>query len=220
MQMTSSRWRSDPCAAKWSGWSAHRQQEVTDSSWVGEGPAPGGGPSWSFRAQAVLTAAILSRFIAQYGGSCGAAVETAGRRMVLQLETRLRESLERLRLKEQNAAAARNALAASPHLEVTLQQLLAALQAQRQAELDGPPAALAQALRSWQQRSLPAGERPRPPTLPPPPPPPPPQLARCPLPPSQTRSQASGNSWIRVGIDSWRTLVSPLAFSCFQTLVA
>lgn len=125
--------------------------------------------------------------------------------MVLQLETRLRESLERLRLKEQNTAAARNAVGNSNHLEVTLQQLLSTLQthanrlakldgacfrspaagtgispktpsllpegggagsreqevASRQVEPDGPPqvrVALAEVLRSWQQRNLPAGE--------------------------------------------------------------
>lgn len=74
--------------------------------------------------------AFLSRFIAQYGGSCGAAVETAGRRMVLQLENRLRESLERLRLKEQNSAAARNSVGNSNHLEATLQQLVSTVQTQ------------------------------------------------------------------------------------------
>lgn len=50
--------------------------------------------------------------------------------MVLQLESRLRESLERLRLKEQNSAAARNSVGNSNHLEVTLQQLLSTLQTQ------------------------------------------------------------------------------------------
>lgn len=50
--------------------------------------------------------------------------------MVLQLETRLRESLERLRLKEQNSAAARNSVWNSNHLEVTLQQLLSTVQTQ------------------------------------------------------------------------------------------
>lgn len=72
----------------------------------------------------------LSRFIAQYGGSCGAAVETAGRRMVLQLENRLRESLERLRMKEQNSAAAGNSIGNSNHLEAPLQQLISTVQTQ------------------------------------------------------------------------------------------
>lgn len=119
--------------------------------------------------------------------------------MVLQLESRLRDSLERLRLKEQNAAAARNSVGNSRPPEATLQQLLSTLQTQadrlatlesacsgaatgtdprtrallpggggagvleqeprcRQAELDGLPVALAEVLRSWQQRNLPAGE--------------------------------------------------------------
>lgn len=78
-----------------------------------------------------LTLCPLVRFVAQYGGSCGVAVESAGRRMVLQLESRLRESLERLRLKDQvSAAASRNPAGNSNNLEVTLQQLLAAVQAQ------------------------------------------------------------------------------------------
>uniref|UniRef100_H3DMX1 Pentraxin 3 n=1 Tax=Tetraodon nigroviridis TaxID=99883 RepID=H3DMX1_TETNG len=100
---------------------------------------------------------------------------------IIKLETRLRESLERLRLKEQNAAAARNSVGSSNHLEVTLQQLLSSVQTQanrlaklegiheqqvtsRQADLDGLPdallqvkVALAEVLRSWQQRNLPAG---------------------------------------------------------------
>lgn len=86
---------------------------------------------WCWRRMFKMTnVAPLSRFIAQYGGSCGAAVETAGRRMVLQLENRLRESLERLRLKEQNLAAARNSIGNSNHLEVTLQQLISTVQTQ------------------------------------------------------------------------------------------
>lgn len=86
-----------------------------------------------------LTLHSLARFVAQYGGSCGVAVESAGRRMVLQLESRLRESLERLRLKEQaSAGAARNPAGNSDNLEATLQQLFAAVQAQssRMAKLE------------------------------------------------------------------------------------
>lgn len=78
--------------------------------------------------------------------------------MVLQLETRLRESLERLRLKEQNAAAARNSVGGSSQLEVTLQQLLSTLQTQghRLARLDsgcfrGPGAATGA---NWKARAL------------------------------------------------------------------
>lgn len=79
----------------------------------------------------------MLRFVAQYGGSCGVAVESAGRRMVLQLESRLRESLERLRLKDQTSPA-RNPAGNSNHLEVALQQLTAAVQAQssRMAKLE------------------------------------------------------------------------------------
>lgn len=74
---------------------------------------------------------LLVRFVAQYGGSCGVAVETAGRRMVVQLENRLRESLERLRLRDQtSASAARNSAGNSNHLEVMLQQLLSTAQTQ------------------------------------------------------------------------------------------
>lgn len=87
-----------------------------------------------------LTLLPLGRFVAQYGGSCGVAVESAGRRMVLQLESRLRESLERLRLKDQSspAAAARSPTGNSNHLEATLQQLFAAVQTQssRMAKLE------------------------------------------------------------------------------------
>lgn len=50
--------------------------------------------------------------------------------MVLQLENRLRESLERLRLKEQNSAAARNSVGTSNHLEAALQQLVSTVQTQ------------------------------------------------------------------------------------------
>lgn len=70
------------------------------------------------------------RFIAQYGGSCGAAVETAGRRMVFQMESRLRENLERVRLKDQTPAAGRNSIGYSNHLETTLNQLLSVTQTQ------------------------------------------------------------------------------------------
>ncbi|XP_070826364.1 pentraxin-related protein PTX3 [Chaetodon trifascialis] len=79
----------------------------------------------------------ILRFVAQYGGSCGVAVETAGRRMTLQLEGRLRETLERLKLREQTSAAAAAAAAAagnsvgnSNHLEAMLQQLISAARTQ------------------------------------------------------------------------------------------
>ncbi|XP_042343302.1 pentraxin-related protein PTX3 [Plectropomus leopardus] len=72
----------------------------------------------------------MLRFVAQYGGSCGVAVETAGRRMALQLEARLRETLERLRAKDQTSAAAGNSVGNSNHLEAMLQQLLSAARTQ------------------------------------------------------------------------------------------
>ncbi|XP_038141473.1 pentraxin-related protein PTX3 [Cyprinodon tularosa] len=53
----------------------------------------------------------LHRFIAEYRGSCGAAVETAGRRIVLQMEDRVQETLERFKLSD---------------LEAQIQQLLSA----------------------------------------------------------------------------------------------
>lgn len=82
--------------------------------------------------------------------------------MVLQLETRLRESLERLRPKEQNSAAVRNSVGSSSHLEVTLQQLLSTLQTQahRLAKLEsgcfGSPRA-ATAMTSKARSLLPEG---------------------------------------------------------------
>ncbi|KAM8768507.1 pentraxin-related protein PTX3 [Acanthopagrus schlegelii] len=81
----------------------------------------------------------MLRFVAQYGGSCGVAVETAGRRMALQLEGRLRETLERLKSKDQtSSAAAGNSVGNSNHLEAMLQQLLsiARTQASRLAKLE------------------------------------------------------------------------------------
>ncbi|XP_049919994.1 pentraxin-related protein PTX3 [Epinephelus moara] len=81
----------------------------------------------------------MLRFVAQYGGSCGVAVETAGRRMALQLEGRLRETLERLKSRDQtSAAAAGNSVGNSNHLEAMVQQLLTAArtQASRLAKLE------------------------------------------------------------------------------------
>lgn len=65
--------------------------------------------------------------MAQYGGSCGVAVETAGRRMAFQLESRLRESLK---LRDQTSPAAGNSVGNSDHLEAMLQQLLTAARTQ------------------------------------------------------------------------------------------
>ncbi|KAM9853005.1 pentraxin-related protein PTX3 [Aulostomus maculatus] len=80
----------------------------------------------------------ILRFVAQYGGTCGAAVETAGRRMAMQLEARLRESLERLRHGDQTSATAAAAAGNSNHLEAMLQQLISAtrMQASRLAKLE------------------------------------------------------------------------------------
>ncbi|XP_054883685.1 pentraxin-related protein PTX3 [Poeciliopsis prolifica] len=63
----------------------------------------------------------LRRFIAEYEKSCGAAVETAGRRMVLQLEGHLRETLELLKLSDLTSAVGN-----FNHLEAQIQQLLSA----------------------------------------------------------------------------------------------
>uniref|UniRef100_A0A665W214 Pentraxin 3, long b n=1 Tax=Echeneis naucrates TaxID=173247 RepID=A0A665W214_ECHNA len=72
----------------------------------------------------------MLRFIAQYGGSCGVAVDTAGRKIVFQLEGLLREILGRLRPGDQAPAAAGNSFSNSKNLEGMLQQLLSAAQSQ------------------------------------------------------------------------------------------
>lgn len=73
---------------------------------------------------------LLIRFIAQYGGSCGAAVETAGRRMAVQLESRLRETLERFVLRDQSSAVAAGNSVENSNLELMLHQLLVAARTQ------------------------------------------------------------------------------------------
>ncbi|XP_037124599.1 pentraxin-related protein PTX3 [Syngnathus acus] len=72
----------------------------------------------------------ILRFVAQYGGSCGVAVETAGKRLALQLEGRLRESLERLKFGDYITTADGNSVGNSNHLEAMLQQLLSATRSQ------------------------------------------------------------------------------------------
>ncbi|XP_034557578.1 pentraxin-related protein PTX3 [Notolabrus celidotus] len=72
----------------------------------------------------------MLRFVAQYGGSCGVAVETAGRRMALQLEGRLKETMDRFKVKDQTSTAAGNSVGNSNHLEGTLQLLLTASRSQ------------------------------------------------------------------------------------------
>ncbi|KAL0973495.1 hypothetical protein UPYG_G00204740 [Umbra pygmaea] len=68
----------------------------------------------------------MLRFVAQYGGACGVAVENAGRRMFVQMEARLRESMEHLR--QERSIVAGNSV--NSHQETLLQQLLAASRAQ------------------------------------------------------------------------------------------
>lgn len=84
-----------------------------------------------------ISISLSIRFVAQYGGACGVAVETAGRRMSLQVEARLRESLEHLNLKEDRNAAG-NSAGNSNHQGALLQQLLsiARTQASRLAKLE------------------------------------------------------------------------------------
>ncbi|XP_039987293.1 pentraxin-related protein PTX3 isoform X2 [Xiphias gladius] len=72
----------------------------------------------------------MLRFVAQYGGTCGVAMESAGRRMALQLEGRLRETLERLKSGDQTSAAAGNSVRNSNNLEAMLHQLLSAARTQ------------------------------------------------------------------------------------------
>ncbi|XP_029026770.1 pentraxin-related protein PTX3 [Betta splendens] len=59
-------------------------------------------------------------FVAQYGGSCGVAVETAGRRMASQLESQLSDALERLLPGDASRAGRPGGV------EAALQQLLSA----------------------------------------------------------------------------------------------
>nr|XP_043887899.1 pentraxin-related protein PTX3 [Solea senegalensis] len=76
----------------------------------------------------------MHKFVAQYGGSCGVAVETAGMKMASQLEARLKETFERLKIGDQTsaaaAAAAGNSVGNSNNLESMLHQLLSAARAQ------------------------------------------------------------------------------------------
>ncbi|XP_068173491.1 pentraxin-related protein PTX3 [Antennarius striatus] len=64
--------------------------------------------------------AELIRTISEYGGSCGSAVETAGRMMSLQLENRLKETPQR---RDQTSDGG-NSVEKSSNLEAMLQQLL------------------------------------------------------------------------------------------------
>ncbi|XP_061781953.1 pentraxin-related protein PTX3 [Nerophis lumbriciformis] len=73
----------------------------------------------------------ILRFVAQYGGSCGVAVETAGRKMALQLEAKLRESLDRLKFGAHASGPVEGNAVGNPNtLEATLQQLLSATRTQ------------------------------------------------------------------------------------------
>ncbi|XP_056467358.1 pentraxin-related protein PTX3 [Gadus chalcogrammus] len=68
--------------------------------------------------------AELLRMVAQNGGSCGVAVEMAGRRLSLMLEKRLRDTLERISLPGPSARGP------SDREEALLQQVLSAARAQ------------------------------------------------------------------------------------------
>ncbi|XP_014070800.2 pentraxin-related protein PTX3 [Salmo salar] len=72
----------------------------------------------------------MLRFVAQYGGACGVAVETAGRRMSMQMEARLKESLEQLRQDRSIAAGKYAGNSGDSHQETLLQQLLTAARTQ------------------------------------------------------------------------------------------
>ncbi|XP_041732806.1 pentraxin-related protein PTX3-like [Coregonus clupeaformis] len=69
----------------------------------------------------------MLRFVAQYGEACGIAVETAGRRMSMQMEARLRETMGHLR---QDRSIAASDSAGNSHQEKLLQQLLTAARTQ------------------------------------------------------------------------------------------
>ncbi|XP_070685098.1 pentraxin-related protein PTX3 isoform X2 [Pempheris klunzingeri] len=71
----------------------------------------------------------MLRFVGQYGGTCGVAVETAGRRMALQVEGRLRETLERLK-RDETLDVVGNSVGNFNHLEAMVQQLLSAARTQ------------------------------------------------------------------------------------------
>nr|XP_023997184.1 uncharacterized protein LOC112074208 [Salvelinus alpinus] len=72
----------------------------------------------------------MLKFVAQYGGACGVAVETAGRRMSMQMEARLKESLEHLRQDRSIAAGKSAGNSGNSHQETLLQQLLTAARTQ------------------------------------------------------------------------------------------
>ncbi|KAF7219180.1 pentraxin-related protein PTX3 [Nothobranchius furzeri] len=71
----------------------------------------------------------ILRLVAQYGGSCGSAVEATGKRMALQLEAHLKETLEQHKIGGQTSAAG-NSVENFHHLEALLQQLLSAVRTQ------------------------------------------------------------------------------------------
>ncbi|XP_074497781.1 pentraxin-related protein PTX3 [Sebastes fasciatus] len=74
--------------------------------------------------------AEMLRFVAQYGGSCGVAVETTGRRMAMQLESRLKDALDRIRAIDPTSVASGNSVGNSNRLESMMQQLLSAARTQ------------------------------------------------------------------------------------------
>ncbi|KAM9801165.1 pentraxin-related protein PTX3 [Neosynchiropus ocellatus] len=74
----------------------------------------------------------ILRFLAQYEGSCGVAVEAAGRRMAMQVEARLRESLQRTKMADNthSAVGGGNSVVNSNHLEEMLREILSTVQSQ------------------------------------------------------------------------------------------
>lgn len=67
----------------------------------------------------------MLRFVAQYGGSCGTAVDSAGGKLSSQLDARFKEMLDRLKERDDQ-----NVNHAGVQQEAVLQQLLSAAQAQ------------------------------------------------------------------------------------------
>lgn len=67
----------------------------------------------------------MLRFVAQYGGSCGTAVEAAGGKLAFQLDAQFKEMLDRLKAQEDQ-----NVTPPGVQQEALLQQLLSAAQSQ------------------------------------------------------------------------------------------
>lgn len=67
----------------------------------------------------------MLRFVTEYGGSCGSAMDSAGRRLALQLEGRFKEMFDRLKPQDDPKLKS-----AAIQMEAILQQLLSAAQSQ------------------------------------------------------------------------------------------